>query len=70
MIYISGDNLEAGLSLQSYSAKTTTKGSVLTIQLAISDPLKLGFYLKDLAELAEAQKRKPLALPAPSKGGQ
>jgi hypothetical protein len=69
MIYI-GDNPEDDVRLHSFGAKTTSKGSVLTVQIAITDPLKLGYFLKDLQKLQEAQrqpKRRPLALPAPER---
>ena len=66
MIYI-GDSLEDGVRLRSYSAKSKSSGSELTIVLEIKDPLKLGFYLKDLQSLEQVQKRKPLALPAPER---
>lgn len=69
MMYIS-ETPEEGVRLVGWTASVKSAQTRLKIEIEITDPLKLGYYLKDLETLLAAQKRKPkarpmLALPAP-----
>lgn len=72
MMYIS-PTPEDGIRLKGWSAATKGAASTLRIEIEIDDPLKLGFFLRDLQSLQKAQqaaakprgKKKPLMLPSP-----
>ncbi|MBC9246723.1 hypothetical protein H4P12_08360 [Paracoccus sp. 11-3] len=68
--YLMGDP-EAALRLKSFSSSSRSDKQIIKIEIEVSDPIRFGYALSDLAEVQAAQRAKPkpldkrLALPKP-----